>query len=89
MISCDTCGEWYHGSCIGVTRKMAQNLDKRKQPWECFKCIGRRLVIQQRKWPNAQHEKEKDKINPHSESNNKNNGADHKQQTGKVSPIMK
>ena len=40
MISCDTCGEWYHGSCIGVTRKMAQNLDKRKQPWECFKCIG-------------------------------------------------
>ena len=41
MISCDTCGEWYHGSCIGVTRKMAQNLDKRKQPWECFKCIGK------------------------------------------------
>ncbi|KAK3911689.1 Lysine-specific demethylase 7A [Frankliniella fusca] len=35
MIECSTCLEWYHGSCVGVTKKNSQGL--LKQDWHCPK----------------------------------------------------
>ncbi|KAJ3121950.1 PHD finger protein 3 [Nowakowskiella sp. JEL0407] len=32
MIACDYCQEWYHGSCIGVTQKIADKLPEYKCP---------------------------------------------------------
>jgi len=26
MINCDKCGEWYHGKCLGLTKKDSQDL---------------------------------------------------------------
>ncbi|KAJ3090059.1 hypothetical protein HDU96_003552, partial [Phlyctochytrium bullatum] len=34
MIQCDTCKDWYHGSCIGITEKAAKNIDS----YECDEC---------------------------------------------------
>lgn len=28
MICCDRCDEWFHGKCIGITKKFAENIDK-------------------------------------------------------------
>ena len=32
MISCDVCGQWYHGSCVGIES------DKIPRNWTCSKC---------------------------------------------------
>ncbi|KAI9325913.1 hypothetical protein DFJ73DRAFT_867789 [Zopfochytrium polystomum] len=34
MINCDTCKDWYHGSCVGMSEKKAQALDS----YECDMC---------------------------------------------------
>lgn len=34
MISCDTCGEWFHGECIGVTPEQASKVEK----YICVRC---------------------------------------------------
>ncbi len=34
MIQCDTCLEWYHGACIGVSRKHARNI----KSYKCSSC---------------------------------------------------
>ncbi|XP_046566019.1 inhibitor of growth protein 4-like [Haliotis rubra] len=28
MIGCDQCDQWFHGACVGISRKIAQTLDK-------------------------------------------------------------
>ena len=38
MISCDVCEEWFHGSCVGVTRKMGKEIARKKEKWACTKC---------------------------------------------------
>jgi len=34
MIACDSCEEWFHGSCVGVTRKQSESYDS----WICIPC---------------------------------------------------
>lgn len=36
MIGCDYCDEWYHTSCLNLTKDDAKKLTKRK--WKCPKC---------------------------------------------------
>ena len=38
MICCDSCGEWYHGMCVGVTRKQGREMDSMEQKWACPEC---------------------------------------------------
>ena len=35
MIQCDTCDEWYHGSCVNISPSEAVNIDKYKCPVCC------------------------------------------------------
>jgi hypothetical protein len=28
MISCDICKDWFHGQCVGITKKMGQDLEE-------------------------------------------------------------
>ena len=30
MISCDGCKEWFHGRCVGVTKKMGKEMEQCK-----------------------------------------------------------
>ena len=38
MICCDCCGEWYHGVCVGVTRKQGREMEKKQKKWACPEC---------------------------------------------------
>ncbi|XP_038051591.1 death-inducer obliterator 1-like [Patiria miniata] len=39
MICCDHCEEWYHGSCVDITKAEGKRLDREKVPWICPVCI--------------------------------------------------
>ena len=34
MIGCDTCDEWYHGPCVGITESQAARCER----WICPRC---------------------------------------------------
>ena len=34
MIGCDSCDEWYHGPCVGVSEEQANKVDK----YVCIRC---------------------------------------------------
>ena len=36
MIACDTCSEWFHGSCVGITVKKGKEM--KDNEWTCLKC---------------------------------------------------
>ncbi|KAK8734955.1 hypothetical protein OTU49_005745, partial [Cherax quadricarinatus] len=38
MICCDKCEDWFHGSCVGVTKAMGQQMEEDGQEWVCPKC---------------------------------------------------
>ena len=39
MICCDQCGEWYHGSCVGVTKNEGKKIAASNQQWMCSVCV--------------------------------------------------
>ena len=38
MICCDSCVDWYHGKCVGITKKMGQEMEDAGNEWRCPKC---------------------------------------------------
>ncbi len=38
MICCDTCLEWFHGKCVGVTKGMGKEMEEAGNEWRCPKC---------------------------------------------------
>ena len=40
MICCDSCGEWYHGECIGISVTEGKRMEKTGQDYICAKCVG-------------------------------------------------
>lgn len=38
MICCDTCEEWFHGSCVQITKAMNKEMEAKKQEWICPPC---------------------------------------------------
>ena len=38
MIACDTCSEWFHGSCVGVSMKKGKEIEDNGYEWTCPKC---------------------------------------------------
>merc|ERR1712008_167925 len=41
MICCDACSYWYHGTCIGITKKNGKEMEKAGQDWTCQKCADK------------------------------------------------
>lgn len=39
MISCDTCEEWFHGDCVGITVQRGKQMEKRGEEYVCPSCI--------------------------------------------------
>ncbi|CAF4984151.1 unnamed protein product, partial [Rotaria socialis] len=38
MLRCDSCANWYHGDCIGVTKEQARVLDMNGDQFVCPPC---------------------------------------------------
>ena len=38
MICCDSCLDWYHGKCVGITKKMGKEMEEAGNEWACPKC---------------------------------------------------
>lgn len=38
MLCCDKCDQWFHGSCVGVTRRQGKNIEREKLDWCCPNC---------------------------------------------------
>ncbi|XP_042223016.1 death-inducer obliterator 1-like isoform X1 [Homarus americanus] len=38
MICCDKCEDWFHGSCVGVTKAIGQQMEEDGKEWVCPKC---------------------------------------------------
>ncbi|KAM3617293.1 uncharacterized protein V6R79_004244 [Siganus canaliculatus] len=54
MIGCDGCGEWFHGSCIGVSEKTASSI----RVWFCPPCRGHDPSLEIKLRPKKLEEKE-------------------------------
>ncbi|GFT01820.1 PHD finger protein 3 [Nephila pilipes] len=39
MIQCDKCEDWFHGSCVGVTKQYGRQLEEQKKEWICPTCL--------------------------------------------------
>ncbi|XP_018025449.1 PHD finger protein 3 isoform X2 [Hyalella azteca] len=38
MICCDTCEDWFHGSCVGITKAMGKKMEEDGKEWICPNC---------------------------------------------------
>ena len=47
MICCDTCEDWFHGDCVGVTQADGKELENRGEEWMCPKCKSMLYHFQQ------------------------------------------
>lgn len=41
MICCDSCEEWFHGDCIGITMAKGREMEKTGEEWCCNACKGK------------------------------------------------
>ncbi|KAH8312444.1 hypothetical protein KR044_010768 [Drosophila immigrans] len=41
MICCDLCEDWYHGTCVNVTKAMGLEMEQKGVDWKCPKCVKR------------------------------------------------
>lgn len=46
MICCDRCEEWYHGDCVGITRKRGAQMEVNNEEYICSLCKGESISIQ-------------------------------------------
>ena len=40
MICCDRCEEWYHGDCVGITKKRGSQMEENNEEYICSMCKG-------------------------------------------------
>ena len=38
MYQCDSCPEWYHGDCVGMTKELNQKMEQEGKKFICLKC---------------------------------------------------
>lgn len=39
MICCDKCEDWFHGTCVNITKAMGLEMESKGVEWTCPKCI--------------------------------------------------
>ncbi|XP_014239162.1 uncharacterized protein LOC106660771 isoform X2 [Cimex lectularius] len=43
MICCDSCEEWFHGKCVGITKSLGQQMEQQGVEWSCPTCKETKL----------------------------------------------
>lgn len=38
MICCDSCEDWFHGKCVGITKSLGEQMEMRGVEWNCPPC---------------------------------------------------
>lgn len=76
MICCDTCEDWFHGKCVGITKALGEQMEARGVEWNCPPC-------RKKKTEEARKKLEDDKTNKKLEEEKK------KRPTSKTSPLKK
>lgn len=38
MICCDSCEDWFHGKCVGITKSLGEQMEARGVEWNCPPC---------------------------------------------------
>lgn len=72
MICCDTCKDWFHGHCVGVTKLMGDRFEKEGKEWFCAECSDKlRAGIPRNAIPTKINKKEKKKSRSGSSSASK------------------
>lgn len=56
MICCDTCEDWFHGKCVGITKALGEQMEARGVEWNCPPC-------RKKKTEEARKKSEEDKTN--------------------------
>ncbi|XP_026814023.1 PHD finger protein 3 isoform X2 [Rhopalosiphum maidis] len=56
MICCDTCEDWFHGKCVGITKALGEQMEARGVEWNCPPCKKKRTE-------DARKKSEEDKVN--------------------------
>ena len=39
MICCDTCLDWFHGICVGITKAQGKEMEMAGKDWKCPECL--------------------------------------------------
>ncbi|XP_028439863.1 CXXC-type zinc finger protein 1a isoform X2 [Perca flavescens] len=63
MIGCDSCSEWFHGKCVGVSEKSAKSI----RVWYCPSCKDKNLSLEIKYGPKKNKEKEEKESEPEME----------------------
>lgn len=42
MICCDSCQEWFHGDCVGISETQGRKMEKKGQEYICPPCAIRK-----------------------------------------------
>lgn len=76
MICCDTCEDWFHGKCVGITKALGEQMEARGVEWNCPPC-------RKKKTEEARKKLEDDKSNKKFDEEKK------KRPSSKLSPLKK
>uniref|UniRef100_A0A0K8WM71 PHD finger protein 3 n=1 Tax=Bactrocera latifrons TaxID=174628 RepID=A0A0K8WM71_BACLA len=49
MICCDVCEDWFHGTCVSITKAMGIEMEQKGIDWTCPKCVKLQEEKKQRK----------------------------------------
>ncbi|KAF7647758.1 hypothetical protein LDENG_00167220 [Lucifuga dentata] len=71
MIGCDSCSEWFHGGCIGVSEKAAKAI----RVWFCPSCRERNASLEIKYRPKKTKEKEEKEAEPEREEKSEGDGS--------------
>lgn len=75
MICCDTCEDWFHGKCVGITKALGEQMEARCVEWNCPPCRKKKTEEARKK--------------PDEDKNNKKLDEDKRKKSGSISPVKK
>ncbi|XP_076022375.1 uncharacterized protein LOC143012919 [Genypterus blacodes] len=58
MICCDSCQEWFHGDCVGVSETQGSKMERKGQEYMCPTCTTKKLTLISTSQPESQPEPE-------------------------------
>ncbi|PSN55378.1 hypothetical protein C0J52_01814 [Blattella germanica] len=61
MICCDSCEDWFHGKCVGVTKSMGKQMELNGVEWVCPNCIKKKEIEEKEREKQKDKEREKQK----------------------------